>query len=384
MQIANFAKLAQELVEAAAATLMRMRTVNIMDSEGVIIASTESDRIGTLHTGAREVAQTGKELLITTEMLSEYPGAREGYNMPLVCCGEVIGVIGLYGKRSDVTDLAHLLRVYAEKYFELEAVMNRELADTERKGEVFRLLSDKTMPGSEKLEQAVGGLGIHFFYPLLCIRIVLSEEQETELIHERLGALSEKLIKCGIADTQTDLLGVENGALNLIHSLGGEAAEQWTERLFQCLKQTVISHHLFVSREAVSHTALWECYQQVHWMGERMNCSTNLLTAEGYVQYLLYRNLSESTQFLDIYEERLRQVIRAEELDVYLQCMDVYLSEEKRVGRAAEKLFIHKNTVQYRVNKLYETLGLSGRESFVREYIMRLLIKYIQLHCKEE
>ena len=54
------------------------RTINIMDREGIIIASTEKERIGTFHQGAAEVIATGKPVLIETKDLPRYPGAREG------------------------------------------------------------------------------------------------------------------------------------------------------------------------------------------------------------------------------------------------------------------------------------------------------------------
>ena len=73
----------------------------------------------------RDSIKSGQELAITQENVSCYPGAKEGYNMPLTCNDEVIGVIGIYGVPSAVQDLAKLLKVYAAKYFEMEINMQQ-------------------------------------------------------------------------------------------------------------------------------------------------------------------------------------------------------------------------------------------------------------------
>lgn len=55
----KFVNLAQDLVEASSA-LLRNRTINIMDMEGIIIASTERKRIGTFHSGAKRLPKPAR------------------------------------------------------------------------------------------------------------------------------------------------------------------------------------------------------------------------------------------------------------------------------------------------------------------------------------
>lgn len=395
MQISHFSNLAQELVEAVS-SLVRMRTVNIMDMEGVIIASTEPERIGTLHTGAQEVARTGKELLITPEMLPRYPGAKTGYNMPLSCRGERIGVIGIYGTRSDVMDLAHLLRVYAEKYFDLESVMNRELADAEQKSRLFQLLGSEQPVSPETLQRLAEMLGIRFRPPLLCVRIRLSEEEAAakpgaEVRSEvaagpgmedgslRAGALLEKLIKMGVADRKTDLYGTEDGEVILIRSIGNGSCGDWKEELQHALAKISFPLQIFHAETAEGLGALQKAYRQTAWMSGRMQRSADLCQPKDLVRYITARTAEAEAGFLEPYVRILRTQFRKNELETYLRCMNCYFEEEGSVGRTAERLFIHKNTVQYRIRRLYEVLSLQDEGEFVRRYLMRLVIAYMEL-----
>ena len=79
----RFDEIARDLVHTAS-RLLRGRIVNIMDTSGVIVASTDAERIGTTHEGAREVVRTGRPVAIEKSDVPRYPGAREGYNLPVL------------------------------------------------------------------------------------------------------------------------------------------------------------------------------------------------------------------------------------------------------------------------------------------------------------
>lgn len=68
----EIATMAQDFVEATSA-LVGHRTINIMDTNAIIVASTEKNRIGTFHQGAAEVLATGKPVLVRKENLAAYP-----------------------------------------------------------------------------------------------------------------------------------------------------------------------------------------------------------------------------------------------------------------------------------------------------------------------
>ena len=115
-----FQQAAEELVRATS-SLVSGRTINIMNPDGIIIASSDPKRVGTFHFGADQVMHTGRSVNITRSQLPAYPGALEGCNMPLRQNGKIIGVVGITGDPEELQDLAHLLEVYAMKYMELES-----------------------------------------------------------------------------------------------------------------------------------------------------------------------------------------------------------------------------------------------------------------------
>ena len=69
-------ELAEDLVSATSG-LLDGRIINIMNPDGIIIASTQPERIGTFHKGARDAAVSGKPVSIRPDQIQEYSGARE-------------------------------------------------------------------------------------------------------------------------------------------------------------------------------------------------------------------------------------------------------------------------------------------------------------------
>ena len=63
-------------------------------------------------------------------------------------------------------------------------------------------------------------------------------------------------------------------------------------------------------------------------------------------------------------EEYIRSIFRGyspEEIDTWMNILDSLYKNEGSITQTAEKLFIHKNTLQYRLNKLADQTGYDPR-----------------------
>ncbi len=98
------------------------RNINIMDREGIIIASRDSARLGAYHEAAhRLVLSKGDiETVPPAERLPQ--GVRPGVNLPIRVGGEILGVVGVTGDPAEVRDLAYAVKTGVETMAELERV----------------------------------------------------------------------------------------------------------------------------------------------------------------------------------------------------------------------------------------------------------------------
>ena len=110
--------LAQRIVDSTMSLVHR--NVNIMNREGVIIATGHPHRLHTFHKGAKDVIETGMVIEIYPEQLPRYPGALEGVNLPIVLDEQVVGVIGVFGVPDEVRDTGRLVKTITELILERE------------------------------------------------------------------------------------------------------------------------------------------------------------------------------------------------------------------------------------------------------------------------
>ena len=128
-------------------------------------------------------------------------------------------------------------------------------------------------------------------------------------------------------------------------------------------------------------TALWQVHDAYH---QALVLDSSFPEAFGDIQdastrchYLLASTALQEEAFLDGLTEKLGAAFgpdyRAE-----LESIRTYYDCNRSVGTAAQKLFIHKNTLQYRVHKVLQALELSQLPPFRQEYLIRLLLVHIR------
>lgn len=93
-----------------------------------------------------------------------------------------------------------------------------------------------------------------------------------------------------------------------------------------------------------------------------------------WCERLLDATAQREAEYLEALGQKL-QVFSADERQALLTTARAYYEMDRSVGRAAQAMFIHKNTLQYRVRRLLEALELTRCSPFQQEYLVRLLLE---------
>src|SRR5690554_4621555 len=88
--------------------------INIINTEGYIIASGTPSRVGKLHIAALEAVRIGQTIHITEQNLHLWDGALCGINMPVSFQDQIVGAIGITGNPEDIAEFAELVRMTTE------------------------------------------------------------------------------------------------------------------------------------------------------------------------------------------------------------------------------------------------------------------------------
>lgn len=341
------------------------RTINVMNTDGIIVASTEKHRIGSFHQGALEAVRTGRPVAIRADQLAQYPGAKQGYNMPLRVNGAVIGVVGIFGDPPEVENLAKLVEAYVTKSYQLEAMMIPRLAEGEMRS---RLLHDLLIGDERSLS--------HAQVLLESLRLELQPPFGVGLFSAAGGAESpdfpEKAMRLlqdrGCLSDDHGVVGMERDKVVLIESMDvlrelGRQAEQSGGQL-----------RFSLGRGCENIGELRRSYEEAMALElVSLKAFSTMEDTEDRCACQLYRAAAAESVFLDSLEARLYETFRADEVRSLLQTVQTYYACGRSASRAAEQLFLHKNTLQYRVKRVLKCLGLLECGEFQQEYVMRLL-----------
>lgn len=409
----EIATMAQDFVEATSA-LVGHRTINIMDTNAIIVASTEKNRIGTFHQGAAEVLATGKPVLVRKENLAAYPGAREGYNMPIYLDDEMIGVVGMFGDEAEVRDTANLLCVYVSQQFAQFQMAQKQKMESEIGTQLLRslLLGDETQ--REKVQQLCDFLDVHLSFPYRVILIYTETAESTDEYVESLSHAVQSLVWKGILDRQRDVFGFYKQSYVIllgddreksdgempVHEHSGRddteaephegdigrlsGREQPDERNGQNrigkLIAEIRSHpgwRTVISGICKTMNEIPEGMREVMIMKEMKGGEIqNLEEHSCRMRYLLGRFISYGgDRAVREMKERLLQE-GEKQAELLLSTAECYYEENGSATRASERLHLHKNSLLYRMKRLYQLLGIEEDTAFVREFYVRLLLEY--------
>lgn len=381
----EFAKLAQDFVEATS-LLVGGRTMNIMSPEGIIIASTEHHRIGDFHQGAAEVLRTGKPVLIKKENLADYPGAKEGYNMPIFLKDQMIGVVGIFGDGDEVRDVANLLRVYVTQHFAQQELARKQNLESEIRTQLLRLLMLGDSSQIETVSQLSALLDLQMAFP---VRIALiygkGDDNRAEQMHDY-SQLVQDFIWKGIVDRRKDVCGIQKQ--DYVFVLSGCREDQGEDPRVQKLIRTATEEYgyrIAVSSSLKNLADIPNGMKEVSILKEIMGGEVRDLEQNACkMQYLFHKALIHGGErCAEQFYQRLCRQEEPRQAELLLVTAGAYYQEQGSVMAAAERLHIHKNTLLYRMKRLYQLLGIEEEAPFVREFLIRLVIQYRSLEIPQ-
>lgn len=356
-------KMAQDIV----ARTMRIidTNINVMDARGRIIGSGDRERIGELHEGALLVLSQGRVVDIDDAVARHLHGVRQGINLPLRLEGEIVGVIGLTGEPENLRKYGELVCMTAEMMLEQSRLMHLLAQDSRLREELVMNLiqAEENTPALTEWAQRLG--------------IDLNQPRVVAIVEVDSGQLGVDSAMAELQQLQNALTTPERNNLVAIVSL--------TEMVV--LKPALNS---FGRWDAEDHRKRVE--QLITRMKEygqlRFRVSLgNYFTGPGSIA----RSYRTAKTTIPVLLDSLRGDWQANELArplARLKTMDnngllrrtlaAWFRHNVQPLATSKALFIHRNTLEYRLNRISELTGLD-----LGNFDDRLLL-YVALQLDEE
>ena len=370
--------------------------VNIMDVNGTVIAAGDKSRIGTFHCAAAEVIATGQKKAVSAQEAATMDNVEPGATYPIVYKGEVIGALGMTGAPEYVDKFVELGALYALLFIEQEDMKQRVFQEQRvRESILLDLFTGRCLKDADFFLQRLAGLNYRLdkAHRVIAVRLEALEHQTDMILCQQIkdrltDLLANKricgapLIGCFIQSQLALLAPVQN------KPCAPERFAAEVKDLYDCLRQAT-GNQVLIAIDGVceSWTDIPAAFAQAKGTLEiacRYNQKDGVIRSDDYLtEYtLLHIPAQERQRFTSTVLGKLCTG-KPRQRELLLQTLRTYFQNDMNAQKTAEELFIHRNTLNMRLNKIREWSGLSPQR-FQDAFNLRMAIILMDLEEKAD
>lgn len=336
--------------------------INIMDETGVILASTNPVRSGQLHAGALQVIERRLSALVIRE---DDPGAgvQQGINLPIVISGETIGVIGITGPPDEVSLFGDIIKRMTEVM--VEGLRQKEQSDllAHAKGLFIENWLFSAAPDLSELEVRGRLLGFSISAPYTVVLLQTTPRdpysyQRAEDLAEMQNSLFLRIIQPHMGNSGENFCAVIRNRIIVL------LCRSTREQVFSIISRVCDGIQGFypvsvsggISSPSRDPMDIRRCYLEARTAGT--------IAAQSSQRIVFYDQVSLEFIVQSIpssIRQDLKQMIFSsctpEEREEFVHTIRLYFQYDGKISECAKRMFVHRNTFQYRMERIKKRLG---------------------------
>ncbi len=367
--------IAQDIVESMKEIINQ--DINYIDTNSMIIASTNKMRIGTFHGGAKRVLAIKSEVII--EYDEQYEGTRQGINLPVYFQSEIVGVIGITGKKEQVEKFGKIIQRMTAILIKEAYITEQEKIERESKKQFIEEILFRMYKEDEKtLIMRADLLNIKLDIPRVVIIARIYEDYVGELLV--IPSIQEKIynyIKSYI-DFNSQNLIVQSG-MNSIVILDVNSIKK-VYRLVKNIHENIKEKFNITVCFGISSISENVGGMRKSYIEAKKALNVALSSRRSFIKK--YQDLDIGLLLEDILDDTKTNFVNKifknmdkDERSKSIEILIKYFENNGSINKTADELFLHKNTLQYRLNKIKKLTGYDPRviEDMVVLYLAVIL-----------
>lgn len=331
--------------------------INLFDTNGVIIASTDKKRVGTIHAGAKEVLKTNEINIITED--DEKNGVRPGINLPILFNNTTIAIIGITGNPAEIESFGTIIKkmteiLIRENWLQINLFNNRNNIDHL----VSMLISDKQ---DEELIASLASM-IHINLESSCYVVVGNVPRDKWLIYSNENF--QRSLDLFLAPHGISLYTITNREICLL--LEADKTSNISRILTEFQAFTEESFH---TSFVIGVSSLAENYQEIAVRYKEAQRALNWGEFKRQDSIYYYSELEPESKLVTLptpnmvsFVQKILGNLTTEKKEEFRKLLLAYRDANGSISQGAQELFIHKNTFQNKLNKFHQLTGYNPRE----------------------
>ncbi|UTR06043.1 helix-turn-helix domain-containing protein [Alkalihalobacillus sp. LMS6] len=330
-------------IEVVEQTTRRLnRHINIMNHNGMILASSDPTRVNQIHDGAVHVLKTGESLTIHKKDRAKWMTAKPGINLPIEFQGTIIGVIGITGNPAEIWEFGELVKMNTEMMITQAHLFEQSEWKQRVRDQLFHeLIQENASPQSltNKAKQATFQLVPPFQVSL--IRANAVNMKRSVLLNLLSTIFNEQTTLIGYATVDQVYL--------LTTAQHSDTVSKKVQKLHALLQQKNVSVHIATGTARDDLSSIASSYQEAK-AGLELGKGPVTSFHEIQTRALLREMPSQS-------QKHYYESILGDLAEKYLDTLEHFFTHNGNIGECAKSMFIHRNSLVYRLKKIHDSTG---------------------------
>lgn len=351
--------------------------VNIMNEKGIIIASKDKSRVGEFHSIAYEMIQNNRDVGIAEK--NDIPGSHPGVNMLLRYQGKQIGVIGMTGEPREVEPILKVMKISMETSLEYERYKEQIQLHRNMKEQFLNWILYGEDTGKQEIYELARQLG--YRSDVIRIPILIVCKQTTDM-HKLLGE-----IKKSEFHTKEDISTItrENHIIiykyfradKILKGTYKYAIGEYLGYFLGFLLDSELECTFYVGTFQDSLPEYRKAYRQCLWMKENIEPESRGVYFYDYVEKYL-ESLIPYQELWSIYHV-FAKLLDSRTQREYIEVIEKLQENNYNLSESSKKLYIHKNTLIFRLNKIRECFDMNPLQQQRDRVFLQHLCRYLKV-----
>lgn len=336
--------------------------INYFDTNSVIIASTDKSRIGDYHGGAKRVLEQNSDLIIRYD--EQYEGAKKGINVPVYFEKSIIGVIGITGEKEEVEKYGKIIKRMTEILIREAYLKEQENIDKESKRQFIEEILFRSNSDEKALGIRGNLLNIQTNIPRIVIVSKFLDNEDKEALLE--PTLNEKIFNYYRNQVSYDAqnLIVQSGTniIMILRILSENKLNRIVSNIINDVNnEKKVSVYFGIGGVSNNSQEIKKSYMEA-----KKALDVAVIFQNKGIQY--YKDLDIGLLVDEIPKDTIKEYIEKifgdltkDQIDGFNEMIEVFVKHNGSITKTSEELFVHKNTLQYRLNKIKQLTGYDPR-----------------------
>lgn len=352
--------------------------VNIMNEDGIIIASVDPKRVGTFHEAAYVITHNDRDVIMVEDS-EEYEGTAPGINMVIQIDGKRIGVVGVSGKPEEIRPVANITKMAVEVLIKYERQKLQSIRRQTKKERFIEMITSEDHADPKGLRRLAEELQYRediIRIPILCC-LEQPQYQKDFLESVKKGRLHKSEdISFALDEKYILIFKTMDSTEKRMFAEYKYILAEYLQGTLQWMQREGIVCRFYIGTFQDSFLKYHYAYRHCRWLEKNTKSRHNSVYFYDHICDFVQSIVPEDE--LDHIFNVYRKILPEDMQNSCKELINTLVDTNFNTAKASEALYMHKNTFLYQYNKIRDVLNVNPQSSYEDKWFLIFLQLFLR------